>query len=272
MTCPPLAPSRSGRRLSLRRQRGNAIVATTMLIAVVMALAAGLVNLFLVSEAEQVEDSLTQTRVYWAMYGHLRYMLSRAAADGVCDNTTKEATLAANAGSRCFKIDGDSETGYPTINGRLNSSWAGSLQDYLDAHVTPQTSLQNGDLYTPGVQVWAYPQTLMTAADANNPLSFSVRGVVQPRRKEILDQVIDNGELRFDAEVTAVGTAPAVRDLGNRFGRLTVGFCITDQESLVSPTNPTTNGCLGPLATEGQSRIQFIERELPFCYADPHCQ
>jgi len=270
MPLPSFSPSRSGRRPSLRRQRGNAIVATTLLITVVMALAAGLTNLFLVSEGEQVEDTLSQTRVYWAMYGHLRYMLSRAALGGLCGATKDTLIPANNATADCSGTETASGSlGYPATSGRDPTSRDGSLQDYLETANGP--GLQNGTIDHPGNWLWAYPQTLFTADDAGNPLNFSVRGVVQPRRNES-DSVIGKGEMRLDLEVTGTGTAPAFRYLDSRFGRLTVGFCVVDQNSATPPTNSATAGCVSAAALEGRSRIQFIQREHPFCYANASCQ
>ena len=283
MIFPRFAPSQAARLPSAPREEGSALVATTIVIAVAMALAAVLVTSYLTSEAEQVEDSLTQARVYWAMAGHLQYLRSRAEYGGLFGNGGKDTTkpvsdpTSLNALSACNnEDDGPPSTSatapFVTVSGRTYDSRTGSLQEYLDAVSGKsvygiQSSGAVGLVAVPGARTWYFPQQFFTGADAaSNLLKFSVRGFVNPRQP-----AANKGEMRLDFDIPATGTAPAVQNLGTRFGRLTFGFCVVDQNGFdadgVTPKATAGNsGCKTP-AIEGQSRVQFILRDHPLCYA-----
>ena len=273
MDLPRFAPSRSARLRNASREEGSALVATTIVIAAAMALAAVLVTSYLTSEAEQVEDSLTQARAYWAMAGHLQYLRSRTENGGLCGASGKD-TYANNKSGTCALGDDDGSVStsvvapFVSVSGRTSDSRAGSLQEYLDPEAGKSVSgIQNGSVLNPGFRVWYYPQQMFSGADGFNPLNFSVRGFVNPHKPNE-----GKGQMRLDLDISANGSAPAVRNLATRFGRLTFGFCVVDQNGvaadLVTPkTDNLTSNCRYSVGVEGQSRIQFIKRDHPLCYA-----
>lgn len=247
------------RRLPMRdRQRGSVLVPVMVFMALLMLFGGTLVNHVLTAEAVEVEALLAETRAYWAMNGHLNYMLSRAAGQGLCAGT-KLTTQAANAALGCAGGDSDGTTG----------SRAGSLQDYLDAEIQTAGS--------PAGLSWYYPQNAtaagaaITAANAlndANPYRFAVRGAVSKWIKPD-GTTAAGGQLRLDLDVVSVGTVSALRTLADRVGRLTVGFCVADMQSDggtgYAPVSPTGSCFTGAAITdEGRSRVQFVQRNHPF--------
>ncbi|KAA0571166.1 hypothetical protein [Azospirillum sp. Sh1] len=241
--------------------------------ALLMLFATTLINHLLVSEAEEVESLLAETRVYWAMNGHLNYMLSRASAQGLCANGEKKSTLALNQADACT-AENDGTGSYPSYSGRNKYSRVGSLQDYLDGSGELQ---QSGTIDNPGSLVWYYPQNanatnIGTTAlnDTNvtndaNKYHFSIRGVVSDLEIPNGSNTND-GQLRVDFEVTDVTdstTLPVLRNIADRVGRLTVGFCVLDQTGGSPP--PAATSC-ATTKDEGSSLIQFIQRNFPFSY------
>lgn len=274
------------RHCARERQQGSVLVAVMVFMALLMLFATTLINHLLVSEAEEVESLLAETRVYWAMNGHLNYMLSRAAAQGLCADETKNSELANNRVVACTNTDtgSPSDVDHNSFTNRTRDSLVGSLQDYLDGTGELQ---QNGSIDTPGELIWYFPQNAnatndgVTALNATNVANsanqyhFSIRGVVDKRNSSSI-VVPPDGQMRIDlkvvnsATIPANDSAPVLRNIEDRVGRLTVGFCIIDeanQNGSPAPTTATSTCFSGPpTPTEGTSRIQFIQRNFPFSY------
>lgn len=261
------------RRFARERQQGSVLVAVMVFMALLMLFATTLINHLLVSEAEEVESLLAETRVYWAMNGHLNYMLSRAAAQGLCAGNVKGTTLEDNQADACSAED-DSSGSYPSFSSRSEHSRVGSLQDYLDHSGELQ---QSGSINNPGSLVWYFPQNANATNDGNaalndnnptnsvNKYHFSIRGVVSDLEIPNGNNTND-GQLRIDFEVTDVTdstTLPVLRNIADRVGRLTVGFCVLDQTGGSTPTAVTS---CATTKDEGSSLIQFIQRNFPFSY------
>lgn len=272
-------PRKNARRR--QRQRGAVLITVMVLMAFMMLFGATFINHVLTSESDEVERLLADTRAYWAMNGQLNYMLSRAAHQGLCAGALKETTQALNAFAACAAVasdDGATTGTYPsTYPDRTRNTRVGALQDYLDGTNEIQVG---GSINTPGRLYWYYPQNATDvgeqfspaapkAANAAKPYQFAVRAVVDERRNNANATPFD-GQIRVDFEVLSaadgapVGSAPAVRDLGHRVGRLTVGLCVVDGENTgaVVPTADTAN-CQAGAAVEGTARIQFIQRNYP---------
>lgn len=264
------------------RQRGAVLITVMVLMAFMMLFGATFINHVLTSESDEVERLLADTRAYWAMNGHLNYMLSRAAYQGLCAGALKQTTQALNAASACDTVasdDGATTGTYPsTYPARTANTRVGALQDYLDGTNEIQVG---GSINTPGRLYWYYPQNATDvgeqfspaspkAANAAKPYQFAVRAVVDERLNS-LDAAAFDGQIRVDFEVlsaadgAAVGSAPAVRDLGHRVGRLTVGLCVVDMEDnagTATRAGVTTN-CPSSLIVDGAAVIQFIQRNYP---------
>lgn len=263
------------------RQRGAVLITVMVFMAFIMLFGSVFINHVLTGENDEVERLLADTRAYWAMNGHLNYMLSRAAYQGLCADALKQTTQALNAASPCTAAasdDGATPGVYPTnYPARTSNTRVGALQDYLDGTNEIQV---NGSINAPGRMYWYYPQnatdageqfspTSPKAANAAKPYQFAVRAVVDERRNSAGATPFD-GQIRVDFEVlsaadgAAVGSAPAVRDLGHRVGRLTVGLCVVDAENTgtVVRTADTAN-CPSSLVVDGAAVIQFIQRNYP---------
>lgn len=253
------------------RQTGSVLVAVMVFMALLTLFATTLVNHLMVSEANEVESLLAETRAHWAMTGQLNYMLSRAAGQGLCTGGAKGATTIANEAAAC-NAETNGTGGYPSFSSRTTGSRVGALQDYLDG----ANELQNGSLDVPGSLTWYYPQNAnadntgkaLNAADVTNAANgywFAVRGVVDER---VLSTNVaqPDSQLRIDFDVSGAGTVPVLSNVAHRIGRLTVGFCVTDREGGGTPSaTADTVNCAGNLS-EGTSRIQFIQRNFPFSF------
>lgn len=263
----------AGRR-ARERQQGSVIIAVMVFMALLMLFATTLINHLLVSEADDVESLLAETRVYWAMNGHLNYMLSRAAAQGLCAGGVKKDPPGDNTTAPCGIENSGSGSYESGFSERNRDNRIGSLQDYLDGANEIQSG---GSLNDPGFLTWYYPQNHNTGAiDAANPLNdanpywFKIRGVVSKR--VYADNSSENdGQVRLDLEATGSPNIPVLRHIGSRFGRLTFGFCVVDGSTSSSSTppnqvtSPFTNCQTG--VPQGTSRIQFIQRNLPFQFS-----
>lgn len=262
------------RRSARERQRGVVLISVMVFMALLLLFTGGFVNHVLSSEARAVEELLADTRAYWAMNGHVNYMLSRASQQGVCHGTDKGTDQATNAASGCAG-DNNGTGAYPSFSGREEHYRIGSMQDYLDGNNEIQSG---GDINDPGTLVWYYPQNFTPdnttdlspstiPANTGNPYRFAIRGVVseQPTPNGLNES---DGQMRLDLEVTDIGEAPSVRDLGHRFGRLTIGFCVVDlwndNGDLKSVNNPSTCHVGNTGSIEGYSKIQFILRNFRF--------
>jgi hypothetical protein len=240
-------------------QRGNVLVAVMVTLTLVLFLASTLINQFAVSESQAVEDSLSDTRTYWAMMGHLTFMLSRARTAGVCTGVSKLDGATLNAPSYCTLGDTDSSAAVlATVRpGLTSASRIGSMQDYL-------VQLQlNGTIIEPGYMRWRFP----TGTDANLALNVAdanyvdIRGIVRPRDNADINANTNNNDalMSLDLEVMSVDSAiPALKGLRGRFRRMTIGFCVVDQQTNVPAGIVPTSGCG---TVEGESRIQFIRRD-----------
>ncbi len=262
------------RHRARERQQGSVLVAVMVFMALLMLFATTLINHLMVTEADDVESLLAETRVYWAMNGHLNYMLSRAAAQGLCAGGVKKDTLNDNTTVLCGIEDSGSGSYENGFSSRNRNNRIGSLQDYLDGASEIQSG---GSLDDPGFLTWYYPQNHNTGTiDAANPLNdanpywFKIRGVVSKRAKADNNSEED-GQVRLDLEATGSTDIPVLRHIGSRFSRLTFGICVVDGSTTAgSPpvynvSSPFTNCQSG--VPQGTSRIQFIQRNLPFQFS-----
>lgn len=263
------------RRSARERQRGAILISVMVFMALLLLFTGGFVNHVLSSEAQAVEELLADTRAYWAMNGHVNYMLSRASQQGLCHSTGKGTDQTTNAATGCSG-ENDGTGAYPTYSGRTRDRRVGSMQDYLDGNNEIQSG---GDIDEPGTLVWYFPQNFTPDENTDlspstlpentgNPYRFAIRGVVSER---LTSDTANDGQMRIDLEVTDVGEAVVVRDLDHRVGRLTMGFCVMDIESdgasppAYSAVSTLANCGGGTAATdEGKSQIQFILRNFPF--------
>ncbi|HRJ60204.1 MAG TPA: hypothetical protein PKZ99_03395, partial [Azospirillaceae bacterium] len=192
-------------------QRGAVLITVMVFMAFMMLFGAGFINHVLTSESDEVERLLADTRAYWAMNGHLNYMLSRAAFQGLCAAGLKGADQTTNAAAACTteNTDDGATTGtYPSnYPSRTANTRVGSLQDYLDGTNEIQV---NGSINAPGRLYWYYPQnatntgeqfspTSPKAANAAKPYQFAVRAVVDERRNSAGLKPFD-GQIRVDFE------------------------------------------------------------------------
>lgn len=255
------------------RQQGSVLVAVMVFMALLMLFASTLINHLMVTEADDVESLLAETRVYWAMNGHLNYMLSRAAKQGLCAGGVKKDPPGDNTTAPCGTENSGSGSYENGFSGRNRDNRIGSLQDYLDGTSEIQSG---GSLNDPGFLTWYYPQNHNTAAiDAANPLNsanpywFKIRGVVSKRVKAN-NSSADDGQVRLDLEATGSTDIPVLQHIGSRFGRLTFGICVVDGSTTAgSPpvynvSSSFTNCQSG--VPQGTSLIQFIQRNFPFSY------
>jgi len=249
-------------------QRGSVLVAVMVFMALLTLFATTLVNHLMMSEADEVESLLAETRAHWAMVGHLNYMLSRAAKQGLCAGGTKNDPPGDNTVAPCNVENSGSGSYEAGFSGRTRNNRIGSLQDYLDGANEIQ---RGGSLDDPGALVWEYPQNpAFGALAATGPYWFKVRGVVSERILKSTNAGADDGQVRLDLEVRESATLPALRHLGSRFGRLTVGLCVVDGSTSAGP--PVTYNVVAPFTNcatgvpQGTSRIQFIQRNFPFSY------
>ena len=65
-------------------QRGTTVIALMVVMFLSMLLATGLISHQAVAESRAVDQSLAKARGYWAMVGHLNYLLSRTRQEGFC--------------------------------------------------------------------------------------------------------------------------------------------------------------------------------------------
>ena len=271
------------------KQRGAVLLTVMIIMAVIMLMAATLIDYFLASEASEVEASLVDVRTYWAMMGHVNYMLSRVGGQGLCGITDNVADMANNnATYYCggntpstddYAANDDPNQVFPFSRGSSPTAYpAGSLQSYLDGDATlsvPRVEIQNRDYQGgtttpsfayPGSRRWVYPQQLNQSSDDINPYYLTIQALVR-------DHGVNNDlDLRIDMSIIDSGSMPSLFDLKDRSDRLTVGFCVVDS-SLTNPGdsyNPTANpyisrGCnvSGGTSQEGITKIQFLMRNAP---------
>lgn len=258
-----------------QRQRGSAMIAVMVAMMLLMLLGSTLVNHFAVVEAQAVEENLAEVRSYWAMMGHMNYMLSRARSQGLCNNTGYQATLTANDDDYCTGGDFSVSSGETTDLSRpglsTNYSRVGALQRYLVG--TDELQSESAEDLTNSFMRWRYPTgtdpRLATSSSDSNYID--IRGFVRPRASDNLKPTtaqnsLNNADLLMSIELEVVKTdtnIPPLIDLGERVRRLTIGFCTTDagpdggDADVIADILP---GC-GNATTEGESRIGFVRRE-----------
>jgi type II secretory pathway pseudopilin PulG len=249
----------TGRR-RYRRQRGAVLVVVMVVMVMIGLIATTLVENFTTSEAREVEASLMESRVKWAMLGHLNYIRARARTQGLCAALAKNTTLVANQLTYCGGADFNSAASVlsTTRAGLTTVSMVGSMQDYLDN----ADELQNGSIVTPGTMRWRYPTgTDPRAVVAGSDRNFvDIRGLVRPRDNDALNaNIVNDGLMTIELEVVASDTqTPVFAGIRERFQRLSIGFCVVDQQTAVTAGILPLAGCG---AAEGESRIQFVRRD-----------
>lgn len=62
----------------IKLQRGNVMIMVMMAIITIMLLVSTLINHYVVTEAQAIDESLAKIRIYWAMMGHWNYVASRS--------------------------------------------------------------------------------------------------------------------------------------------------------------------------------------------------
>ncbi|MBL6598401.1 MAG: hypothetical protein ISP41_05880 [Alphaproteobacteria bacterium] len=245
---------------SYRRQRGAVLVVVMVVMVMIGLIATTLVENFTTSEARDVEASLMESRVKWAMLGHLNYIRARARTEGLCATATKNTTLVANQLNYCGGADFNSASGVlsKTRAGLTTISMVGSMQDYLD---NPD-ELQDGTIVTPGTMRWRFPTgTDPRVAVAGTDRNFiDIRALVRPRDNDALNaNIVNDGLMTIEIEVVASDPqTPVFQGIRERFQRLSIGFCVVDQQTAATAGILPLSGCG---AAEGQSRIQFVRRD-----------
>lgn len=247
-------------RSRFQRQRGAVLIVVMVVMVLIGLIATTLIENFTTSEAREVEASLAESRVKWAMLGHLNYALARARTQGLCANLVKSTTFAGNALNFCAGNDFDSAASVlaTTRAGLTISSMVGAMQDYLDN----ANELQSGGIVTPGTMRWRYPtgtnpRTAVSVTDRNY---VDIRGLIRPRDNDALNaNIVNDGLMTIELDVISSDTQTPVLDgLRDRFQRLSIGFCVVDQQTSVTAGILPTTGCG---AIEGSSRIQFLRRD-----------
>jgi hypothetical protein len=247
-------------RAGKHRQRGAVLIVVMVVMVMIGLIATTLIENFTTTEAREVEASLMESRVKWAMFGHLNHALARARAQGLCANLLKSATLAGNQLNFCASNDFDSAAAAlaTTRPGLSTTSMVGAMQDYLDN----ADELQNGTIVTPGILRWRYPTgTDPRVAVAGTDRNYvDIRGLIRPRDNDALDDhIVNDGLMTIELEVVASDPqTPVFQGLRDRFQRLSVGFCVVDQQTSVPAGVLPATGCG---STEGSSRIQYLRRD-----------
>lgn len=243
-----------------RRQQGAVLVVVMVVMVMIGLIATTLVENFTTTEAREVEASLMESRVKWAMLGHLNYVRARARTQGLCATAAKNTALLANQSTYCGANDFNSAA--PILSGTraglTELSMVGAMQDYLD---NPD-ELQNGSIVTPGTLRWRYPTgTDPRVAVAGSDRNFiDIRGLIRPRDNDALNtNIVNDGLMTIDLEVVASDVqTPVFAGIRERFRRLSIGFCVVDQQTSVTAGILPVTGCG---TTEGESRIQFVRRD-----------
>ena len=247
------------RRSKSNRQRGAVLIVVMVVMVMIGLIATTLIENFTTTEAREVEASLMESRVKWAMFGHLNYALARARTQGLCA-ATKSTTLAGNVLNYCTGGDFDSAATAPATTrvGLTTTSMVGAMQDYLDN----ADELQSGSIVTPGTMRWRYPtgtdpRAAIAAGDRNY---VDIRGLIRPRDNDALNaNIVNDGLMTIEIEVISSDPqTPVFQGLRDRFQRLSIGFCVVDQQTSVTAGILPTTGCG---SAEGSSRIQFLRRD-----------
>lgn len=248
------------RRPGFQRQRGAVLIVVMVVMVMIGLIATTLIENFTTAEARDVEASLMESRVKWAMLGHLHYALARVRTQGLCANLAKSTTLSGNQLNFCAGTDFDSAAAAQatTRAGLRTTSMVGAMQDYLDN----TDELQNGTIVTPGTLRWRYPtgtdpRVAVAGTDRNY---LDIRGLIRPRDNDSLTtHIVNDGLMTIELEVIASDPlTPVFQGLRDRFQRLSIGFCVVDQQTSVPAGILPATGCG---STEGSSRIQFLRRD-----------
>lgn len=230
-------------------QRGAVLLTVMVIMAVVMLMAGTLTNYFLTSEARDVETSLSNVRIYWAMMGHVSYMLSRAGGTGVCGQAGSSSTTAYSSSTTAYSCllgkDDDATANTQSVNpptGRATvTPWslAGTMQSYaeelanMDVTGTSQASFAWSAINAPQTRRWVYPQqTNYSTIGASDKYYITLKAVVRDHGLNATQTATTDQRLRVDLSVirpnTTDNVAGDIYDLADRSDRLTVGFCVVD--------------------------------------------
>lgn len=267
-------------------QHGNILLSVMVISAVIMGIGATLYNNYVVSEADAVDKSLVDIRAYWAMKGHVNYMLGRVGYQGLCPANAADSTSYTQLGS-CRDTSatssgdsqpGDNETSNPPFTSRTlaTPSRVASMQYLFDGDSTPGTSLNTIELHditphniqSPGVRRWHYPVDLFTADPTSNygDYSLDVESIVRDLQEPSDSDTNNDARMRVDLDVRASNGAPIAEDAPSRLERLTIGFCVQDlyQSSPGVYSPDTSRYCSAVTDQEGWNKIQFIQWNKPF--------
>jgi len=247
------------------KQTGNVMLSVMVISAILMGIGATLYNNYIVSEADAVEKSLVDARVYWAMIGNNNLLLGRVSGRGIpCNSSGSTATLGdltqnstAAMGSLYACATGSTRA---TATAEDNTERVGALQYYYDGDV----QFHDGDgasargISSPGTKTWKYP--VETFGGDSGEYKFAIQSVVRQRidpANPAAQYSQDGYKFRGDYIVYSMGSIPVLSDLVDRFPRLAVGFCVVDQRG----TDPTLGQTCGspPAMSEGYNRIEFLQ-------------
>lgn len=254
-------------------QTGNVMLSVMVISAILMGIGATLYNNYIVSEAEAVEKSLVDMRVYWAMIGNANLLFGRVSGQGLPCNSSGNpldvSDLATNANSAgptspTYTCTSDGPASAPTSS--TNEHRVGSLQYYFDGP-SQFNDGNNGPargISTPGVKIWSYPVETFVSGGSNYTLSIdSVVSRLQNLSFTPPSYQPNDGRFRVDMSVISSGDVPVLGDLVSRSPRLTVGFCVVDQirSPYTAPSDLAANGCgaITSKSREGYNQIEFLQ-------------
>lgn len=102
-------------------QEGNILIIIMVMMMLAMLLASALIEHFAVTEAREVEASLARVRAYWAMSGHVDYVLSRTRQYvSACTDTTNPINSDFRTAFNGFNFDPASEPGVGACDNPCN--------------------------------------------------------------------------------------------------------------------------------------------------------
>lgn len=265
-------------QFDINRQSGNVMLSVMVISAIMMAIGASLYNNYIVSEADAVEKSLIDARVYWAMMGNTNLLLGRTTGQGIpCDTgglTTSLGSRAENSDVAAYPLHACASDGTGTSSTASdNMVRVGALQYYFDGpNQFNNDAGVSSSISNPGSRTWRYPVENYVGADVDNKIL--IRSIVRQRRDPSTSTYLsDDGRFRLDSSVSGVGSVPALGGLMERFPTLIVGFCVRDQigysginHSLRTPAVGSLRQCgstpitgVSPATSEGYNQIEFVQ-------------
>lgn len=228
--------------LEQAKECGAVLITVMVVMAMVLLFGTSIANHLLTTEADAVEEELVKARVYWAMMGHLNYMLSRARGEGLCGSDLSDALT-----TECSADDGDEATANSRI--QVLASYENEINDATQTYRT-----------------WTF----------DTQYFFRISGTVQNRLAP------NDGLMFINLAISAgpPNIAPAVAGLDNRHPDLRVGLCVVDQgpggigdgyddddgdpgptdgdSAAVNSTTSCDPNVDRPDIAEGRSRFQFV--------------